>query len=100
MDNQVDKNLLELKVNETGKRYLRKFFLLGPAIFILNIIITLVYIGVEVDGIRKSDWSHKLVSVKDVYYFIYPLFAICYSALACVGVVYYVQFARKIRESL
>ena len=98
MENETNPNIFEIRINETGKKYIHKFYRLGTSIFVINIILNLVFLVTEiynlVEILSQPDADENL------YLIIFPVFYIIYTVFAFLGVYYYVIFSRKINAGI
>jgi len=100
MENETNKDIFEIKLNETGKRYIQKFSSLGSIILIINVFVTLIIIGLEIYSLARDNNTKTITSPKEAYFLIYPYYSICYSIVALAGLYYYVLFFKKIKNSV
>ena len=99
MNDDVQSELFNIRVTEISKKYIRKLYSVGLVSFILNNSLTAIVISIAVYNIVGRE---ALISgsIKETYFFIYPFYAIAYSALSVVANYFYFSFLRKIRHSV
>jgi hypothetical protein len=103
MDTESHKDLFEIRVNETGKRYLLKFYSFATIIFILNLVVASAFIVIQFDRIIKSGnfkYGDSLSPLTKWYFIVAPFFIIVHTIIGVLGLYYYVFFSKKIKESL
>ena len=103
MESESHEDLFDIRVNETGKRYIQKFYSLATLIFILNLVVALIFITIEIDRIIKIGnfkYANSLSPLRKWYFIIAPYFIIFHTMFGVLGLYYYVFFSKKIKKSL
>jgi len=99
-DDQASSNLFQLRLNNTGKDYIQRFYRLGNFILIANTITCILfnlYIGYDMLQAVKYEPGEESLSLPDL---LYSGYSMIFNFINIVSVYFYVRFTKKIKASL
>jgi len=99
-DDQASSNLFQLRLNNTGKDYIQRFYRLGNFIFVANTITCIIfnfYIGYDILQAMTSEPGEESLSLP---YLLYSGYSMIFNFINIVSVYFYVRFTKKIKASI
>jgi len=99
MDNENDKDLFDIRINESAKRFIRKTHPLVSISFIANVLLAIVIISVSVYSLRIQG-QREVDSIRGFYFFFYPIYTILYTIIATVGGYYYFLYMKNLKKAV
>src|SRR5687768_16084936 len=99
-DDHAASNLSQLRLNNTGKNYIQRFYRLGNFILIANTITCIIfnfYIGYDILQAMTSEPGEESLSLP---YLLYSGYSMIFNFINIVSVYFYVRFTKKIKASI
>lgn len=78
MEQTEEQTLFDSKLNETGKKYIRKFAAATRTLLLFGILLSLVFLATNIARMVKIDTDVFLNKAVGLYYKIYPFYSLIY----------------------
>ena len=99
MDNDNDKNLFEIRIDEASKRFIRKIHPLVSISFIANVLLAVTIVCVSIYSL-KIQRRIPVDSIRGFYLRVYPVYTIIYTLIATAGGYYYFLYVKNLRKAV
>lgn len=100
MEETTSPDLFDVKLNASGKYYIRKFARIVRIVIILGIIVTLIQIITTVLTSVKFNWaSYENDNLILLERRLWPLYLAVYTVFFCLQLYYYWQLSRQLTEA-
>ncbi|MFI5132140.1 MAG: hypothetical protein ACHQFX_19200 [Chitinophagales bacterium] len=99
---QEESTLFQVRLNDQGKKYIRKFAAISYTMLVLVIFgaVVVVYWDIKMLLTRASMATAYPEYGRSLYYIAYPYISMAFSVLAVISNIYYLRFPRALLRSI